>query len=301
MSRKFIFSLITLLVIGVGIVGLIYLNQDSNAGGYKPPAQSNATYSLRLLSGDKYALDIPQKMSLSIVDQNNAVLKDFDSSDDEILHLTVVRKDRTNFQHLHPKFDRENGTFTQQVAFEANGDYRVSTSYATKGAQAGQDGLKLSTTVYKDVQVGDISGYLPPEALAINKRAATSNGFVASFFFPPNDDSIGPTNTSFYAEGKSTVLISVERGNQAFKNLESYHGSLGRLTVLGPDLELLTFNAMANEGGEQTGLLTFPITFPKSGLYKLFLQTQANEQLSTFEFALQVKERPTSISPKPAQ
>lgn len=296
MYRKLIFGLIVL-VVGAGIAGFTYLRKDMGAGDKKPLTQSHPTYSLNLLSGYNYAVDKPQVISLVIEDQTKKVLKEFDSSQDQVLHLVAISKARTDFQHLHPKLDQASGTFKQQITFTLNGDYRLFATFSASSVPVRQDETKLNTTVYKDFQVGDISGYEPPQTLDINKSAAVSKGFIASFFFPPNDDSIGPTNTNFYAGHESSVLITVDKEGQSVKNLESYHGSLGRLTVIGPELELLVVNAIATDANNQTGLLTFPITFPKGGFYKLYLETQAEGQLATFNFALNVKDATPTIQP----
>lgn len=250
-----------------------------------PLIANKNVYSLHILSGDAYPLNNETALHFSVVDQNGKALKDFDASEDQILHLTIVRKDRTNFQHLHPVFDKVNGSFSKEVVFPNNGDYRI---YATFATSTDKRTVK-SETIYKDVHVGDLGNYTPPQALEINKTAAASNGFIAGFFFPPNDDSIGPTNTTFYAGQESSIAISVNRDGQPFTDFKTYDGSAGRLAVLGPDLSLQTIESTTSGDTTHSGLITFSVNFPKAGYYKLFLQTESTSQTYTFEFALQVK------------
>lgn len=288
MRKWFILGSVVVLFAVAGIGASVLRNQLATST--LPPIVNKTVHSLHMLSGDKYPLNSETALRFSIEDQNSKVLKDFDTSQDQILHLTIVRKDRTNFQHLHPVLDKVNGSFTKPVLFPGNGDYRIYATFATS-----EDSRNVkSETVYKDVQVGDLSNYVPPQALEINKTAAVSNGYIAGFFFPPNDDSVGPTNTSYYAGQDSSIAISINKNGHAYTNFETYDGSLGRLAILGPDLQLTTVDSTALGNSEQSGLLTFSVVFPKSGLYKLFLQTEAENQLTTFDFALKVKNAPSS-------
>jgi hypothetical protein len=280
--------LVILVVLSLCVIGFfVYQKKTSTVTGQAPSKQNAPSYRVNLLSGTKYASGSTEKLRLEIKNQNDGAVKDFTNVQDYPLHLLLIRSDRTGFQHIHPMLNKETGEFTQDILFPLDGSYRLYAEFTEIG--------KAKTNLESKITVGDLESYEPPEALNINKSAAVSNGFIASFYFPPNDDSVGPANTDFFAGANSTLLISIETNSQPFKNLEPYHGSLGTLTVFGPDMQPIVVSAQKPENDIQSGLLTFELTFPKTGHYKLFLETKANQKMTLFNFAANVKE-PSSPS-----
>jgi hypothetical protein len=73
------------------------------------------------------------------------------------MHFIVVRKDLTQFQHLHPEFHKETGEFSVDVAFPAPGPCRFFADFTP-----GQDNpMQLPVTVSSDFTVGDIADFQP--------------------------------------------------------------------------------------------------------------------------------------------
>lgn len=281
MLKKLLVILFVMSVIGGGIF-YIFQMRTPGTDGTKPSVQNAAAYGLNLLGGSKYASGSVEKLQLDVKNQAGVPVKDFADMQGYPLHLFVYRSDRSGFQHIHPSLDKATGVFSQDITFPLDGEYRLYAKFTEIG--------KTEMNLKSKLTVGSIEGYEPPQAFNINKSAAVSDGFIASFYFPPNDDSVGPPNTDFFAEAKSTLLISIQAEGQTFKNLESFHDSLGTLTIIGPDLEPMPVNANYEEGSAQTGLLSFDITFPKAGYYKIFLETKAKQKVTQFNFALTVKD-----------
>lgn len=291
---------------GVITGGLIYRNHKNDMAGMDhsemaASTQSHATYSLNLMSGKSYLAAKPVMMHFAIQDQDGKVLKDFDTVHEKKLHLIVVRKDRTNFQHVHPTLDQNSGMFMiEPFTFPTDGDYRVFADFTPSNSQMGPDGMKLAATPYQDVQVGDMSKYTP-QPIGDDKLQSSANGFDTSIFFPPSDDSPGVTSQNFTSGTSNAVVVTINKNGQAFKNLQSYLGALGHMVVLGPKLEFIHGHPSTGDTTNQFGLVTFNVTFPDPGQYKLFLQTQADNLVNTTDYTVTVKPGVSTAKPSSNQ
>ena len=258
-----------------------------NHGGMNSSTQSHSTYSLNLTSGKSYEVNQPTELSFSIQNQDGRLQKDFDVVHEKKMHLIVVRKDRTNFQHVHPTLEQGSGKFTlESFRFPADGDYRVFADFTPSDAQKDQLGMKLPATPYQDVQVGDKSKY-SPQPLNENKLASNEGGFETSIFFPPDHNSDAPAAV-YYTGQDNNIVISVNKNGQPYKNLQKYLGALGHMVVLGEDLEFIHAHPQTVDEKSQGGVIIFNVYFTEPGRYKLFLQTQAEDQVTTNDFAVSV-------------
>lgn len=293
MSKKSLIIIAAIIGIVCTVIGVIFLNSSKDADYSNNSTQSQPTYSVNLMSGKRYETDKPSKLQYDIQDQDGEVLKDFDIINEKKMHLIVIRKDRTNFQHVHPTLDEASGTFMiEPFTFPTDGDYRVYADFTPSNAQKDEMGMKLAVTPSQDVQVGDISKYTP-EALGEDKLVSSYNGFETSIFFPP-PDSPGEENNNFYAGHDSNIAISVNKDGQLYKNLQTYLGALGHMVVLGPNLEFIHAHPQTVDVNTQGGVIVFKTKFPKVGQYKLYLQTQANNLINTTDFTLNVKSVPNT-------
>lgn len=284
MRKKLLIIAAVIFIFGGGLI--YYIN--TRGVGQNPSNQSSPTYSLNLMSGKSYAVAKPSTLEFDI-DQNGKVLKDFDTVHEKKMHLIVVRKDRTNFQHVHPSLDESNGSFTlTPFNFPTDGDYRVYADFTPSNAQKNEMGVKEAVTPYQDVQVGDTSKYTPV-ALGDDKLASNANGFETNIFFPPPDDSPGVADTNFYSGQDSNIAISINKDGQLYKNLQTYLGALGHMVVLGPNLEFIHGHPQTVDVNTQGGVIVFAVNFPDPGQYKLYLQTQADNQVNTTDYTVTAK------------
>ncbi len=255
--------------------------------------QSHRTYSLNLQSAT-YEPNQPVELQFDIRDENNNLLKDLDTVHEKQMHLIVVRKDRTNFQHVHPEFDQAAGTFTlNNFTFPTDGEYRVFADFTPTDAQKDEMGMKLPATLYKDVKIGDVSKYTQ-QAFDADKMASNADGFTAEITFPHSDS---PGSAAFWAKNENTFAVDIKKDGQPYKSLEKYLGALGHMVVLGPNLEFVHAHALTEDVTQQNGLVYFKVNFPEAGRYKLYLQTQAEGKVSTFDYAVTAKEMPSTTAP----
>lgn len=278
------------LVIVIVAAGFVFLNNRKNTSQVpNEPTKDKPAYSLNLMSGKSYVAASPTTMQLTIQYQGGEVLKDFDIVHEKKLHLIVVRKDRTHFQHVHPTLDEVSGMFTiEPFTFPNDGEYRVYADFTPSNTQENESGGKEAIALHQDVQVGDHSKYMPA-VLGTEKLVSSTNGLEMGIFFPPPHDP-GLTNTSFYAGEESNIAVTISKSGQAYKNLQTYLGALGHLVVLSPDLEYIHAHPQTTDVSTQGGLIVFSVTFPKSGQYELYLQTKSEDLVNTTDFTLDVKD-----------
>ena len=255
--------------------------------------QSERTYSLNLTDMAAYKTNEPAELMFDIRDENNNVLKDFDTVHEKQMHLIVVRKDRAHFQHVHPNFDKASGMFAiTGFKFPTDGEYRVFADFTASSAQMGADGMKLPATPYKDVKVG--SGTYTAQQITADKLKSDADGFTTEITFPHSDS---PGSTTFWAKNENTFAVDIKKDSQPYKNLEKYLGALGHMVVLGPNLEFVHAHALTEDVAQQNGLIYFKVNFPEPGMYKVYLQTQAAGKVSTFDYDLTAKEMPGTTTP----
>lgn len=301
MSKKE-WLIIAAVVVAGGITtgGLIYKNKsgDSMAGmnysSMSMTENNSSDYTLDLMSGKTYAVNSPTMLHFAI-EKSGKVVKDFDTVHEKKLHLIVIRKDRTNFQHVHPTLDASSGMFMLEgFNFPTDGDYRVYADFTPSDAQKDSMGMKTAVTPYQDVKVGDTAKYTAQD-VGGDKLASSANGLDTSIYFAPSDDSPGGTpNTNFYAGQENTIAIQVNKGGKAYTNLQNYLGALGHMVVIGPKLEFIHAHPQSSDVNNQSGLVIFAVNFPEAGKYKMFLQTQADNQVNTTDFTVTVQASQTS-------
>lgn len=296
MRKKILIIVLAIIILGGAIAGILVA--QNNNKNYTTSTQSHPTYSLNLISGKSYAANKPEMLHYAITNQDKKVLKDFDIVHEKIMHLIVVRKDRTNFQHVHPTFDPSTGMFKlKPFTFPTDGKYRVFADFTPSNAQKDEMGMKLAVTPYQDVKVGDLSKY-NPKKLSKDKMTSNVNGFHSTVF-RPEGDSYG--SAEFTANTSLNMVVSIDKNGTAYKNLQTYLGALGHMVVLGPKLEFIHAHPQTTDINNQSGLIIFNVNFPEAGRYKLYLQTQANGQVTTNDFTVSAKGSSTKSKPKPAE
>lgn len=269
---------------------------DNMAGMSMKASQAQKGYSLNLMSGTTYAANQPTNLHFAVLDKNGKVFKNYAIDSTKLMHLVVVRSDRTNFQHVHPTYDSQSGMFMMEnFQFPTDGKYRVFANFAPANAKKDTMGMVETEDPFKDVNVGRV-GTVANRPLGADSLTSSVNGLTAGIVNPPSEDSPGADSGPpvFYAGQAGNLFISVTKDGLPFTNLQEYLGSLGHMVILGPNMEFIHAHPspMATDVNNQTGLIIFTVKFPVGGQYKLYLQTQANDQVSTYDYNLTLKDAP---------
>lgn len=79
------------------------------------------------------APDVEVPFHFRIVRDRDGPVTTFDELHERRMHLIVVRRDLTGFQHLHPEMD-EDGTWRTTLSLPSGGVWRAFADFATEGA-----------------------------------------------------------------------------------------------------------------------------------------------------------------------
>jgi hypothetical protein len=188
-----------------------------------------------------------------IVDRDGATVRDFDVEHTKRMHVVVVRRDLTGFQHLHPT-QQPDGGWSVPLTVAHPGTYRVFADFSHDGtAETLADDLQVDGTVR--------SRPLPPPV-----RVATADGLEVRL-----------GEGASHAGAASTLSFTVTRDGRPVA-VEDYLGAKGHLVALREgDLAFLHVHPDADR-------LRFSATFPTAGRYRLFLQVQAGGTVHTAAF-----------------
>jgi hypothetical protein len=184
------------------------------------------------------------------------------------MHLIVIRRDLTGFQHLHPIMDAA-GTWSVPLRLGASGSYRVFADFLPADrAAAGEMPLSLGVDL---AAPGDWQPITLPPAAAVS----TVGGLSAR---------LSGTGVA----GKSSDLsFTLNDTRGPVRDLQPYLGSYGHLVALREgDLAYLHVHPLVAAAGSP--MLTFGAEFPTSGRYRLFLQTQRGGKVTALPFTMDV-------------
>ena len=181
----------------------------------------------------------------------------YDVQHEKRLHLIVVRRDATGFQHVHPTLAAD-GTWSTTVALTP-GAWRVFADFKPTAGEA--------MTLGADLLVG---GDFAPEPPRPDTRTATVDGYTVTL------------DGDLVAGGDTVLTPRVSQGGRdVTAELEPYLGALGHLVALRrSDLAYLHVHP---EG------LDFHTSVPTAGAYELFLDFQHRGVVRTAHFTLSAR------------
>ncbi|WSY86894.1 hypothetical protein OG782_16520 [Streptomyces sp. NBC_00876] len=189
------------------------------------------------------------------------------------LHLIVVPRDLSTFQHLHPTRAAD-GTWRTSVALPAAGEYRVLADFTPAGAS---QGLALGADLHA-------AGELRPVPPARTGRTVTVDGYRV-------------TLTGELTPGRSTRLtLTVAKDGKPVTDLQPYLGAYGHLVALrAGDLAYLHVHPDGEPGEAGTAPgpdITFTTTAPSRGSYRLFLDFRHGGTVRTAAFTVAAGDKP---------
>lgn len=206
-------------------------------------------------------------LDFRVLDEDGQVVRDFDVAHEKRMHLIVVRRDLTGFQHLHPT-QRADGTWTAPVDLDEPGSYRVFADFTRAGK---------AVTLAGDLQAAGNADLRP---LPDPQRVATAGGGLTV-------TRVGPLSAR--AGHPTTLAFTANRGGAA-AGLQSYLGAGGHLVALREgDLAFLHVHPTDDPAAWAAGRVAFETEFPTPGRYRLFLQVQTGGAVRTAAFTQEVK------------
>ena len=213
-----------------------------------------------------------QRFSFQILDPTLAPQKRYSLDQTKLLHLYAVRRDLTNFQHVHPDLATD-GTWSTSLNLANSGPYRVVADFIAVDG----NGSKVPLALGVDLSV-------PGDYMATALPAVTSTSVVDGY-----QVELKGTPMSGMAH---TLTFVVTQSGSGVGNLEPYLDAFGHLTAFrAGDLAYSHLHpagaaAPGSKGGPN---LDFNANLADSGDYRFFLQFQTAGALHTANFTAHAK------------
>jgi hypothetical protein len=189
-------------------------------------------------------------LTFRIADRQGDTVRAFDVEHTKRMHLIVVRRDLTGFQHLHP-VQRPDGSWSVPATLPEAGTYRVYADFST---------AEKPRTLAADLTV---DGAVRTEPLPAPATTADAGGYRVAI------------------AGTEPLRFTVTRDGEPVRT-EPYLGARGHLVALREgDGAFLHVHPDADS-------LRFETHFPTPGRYRLFLQFQVGGKVHTAAFTREV-------------
>ncbi|MCK9899298.1 hypothetical protein CC117_09415 [Parafrankia colletiae] len=207
------------------------------------------------------ALDDTDDFTFRITGPGGEAVTAFDIEHDRRMHLIVVRRDGSAFQHLHPTMAPD-GTWSVPLPVRTAGSYRAFADFTPTGAAATTLGVDLTAPgLFEPIT------HLPTRTASVDGYEVTLAG-----------DLVGGQ--------ASPLTLTVHRDGQPVTDLEPYLGAYGHLVALREgDLAYLH----VHPDGEDTSAgpdIPFVADVPTEGRYRLFLDFRHDGVVRTAEFTV---------------
>ena len=193
------------------------------------------------------------------VEEESSPVTDFDVEHERRMHLIVVRRDLTGFQHLHPEMAAD-GTWSTPVVIDEPGEYRAFADFVHDGE---------NYTLAGDLTVPGKPSYedLPFQAT----ETETDSGYE-----------VGVEGEAAVAGEESELTFNVMRDGKAV-DVDPYLGANGHLVAL-REGDLAFLHVHPAEGDDEGKGIRFMTEFPSAGSYRLFLQFKDGGEVHTAAF-----------------
>jgi hypothetical protein len=202
----------------------------------------------------------PQRLAFTIAGPAGTVTA-FDEAHTKKLHLIVVRRDLTGFQHLHPVMAAD-GTWTVDLTLPSPGSWRMFADFTATGKPPATLGADLT-----------VAGTFQPVPLPEPATTAEAGGFSTSLQGAPRT---GVTQPLLFTVTKAGAPVA----------LQPYLGAYGHLVVLREgDLGYVHVHPEEQLAG---GAVKFWLAAPSPGRYRAFLDFQVDGAVHTAAYTFQV-------------
>lgn len=246
---------------GAGSSDLQAADAASGVGGLEV---SRAGYALETMAAPTTA-GVPGELVFRVTGPTGAPVTAFTPTHDKALHLIVVRRDQSGFQHLHPEMSPD-GTWRTPITLGA-GDHRLLADFAP-------DTRTEALTLGRDLAVaGD---YRPEPLPGPSNTATTPDGYTVNLA------------GELVAGTSSPLRLTVTKDGTPVGDLQPYLAAYGHLVALrAGDLAYLHVHpeGAPDDGRTPAGPdITFAADVPTPGAYRLHLDFAHQGAVRTVEF-----------------
>jgi hypothetical protein len=211
----------------------------------------------------RFELGRATPFTFRILDQSGQSITSFVDQHERPMHLIVVGRDLSGFQHLHPTM-RADGTWMAEMTLPTAGVWRAFADFATDRGAA---------TLGVDLFAG---GRFDPVDLPAPESTVIAEGYQVTI--RPGELAAGQ---------RSELTFQVARDGQPVTDLEPYLGARGHLVAL-REGDLAFLHVHPTDAPTPGASISFSTALPSAGRYRLFLQLQHGGLVHTVAFTLEV-------------
>jgi hypothetical protein len=208
----------------------------------------------------------PEPLRFRILDRDGEPVTDYTPTHDKDLHLIVVRRDLSGFQHVHPRLGADGVWEVPLRATAGAGQYRL---FADFQPAAAAEALTLGVDL-------PAKGDYQPAPLPSPNRSATVDGYTVTL-----DGELVPGTSS-------KLILTVSKDGSPVRDLQPYLAAYGHLVALRDgDLAYLHVHPDGEPGDGRTAAgpqIVFHAEVPSAGAYGLFLDFQHAGVVRTASF-----------------
>lgn len=216
-------------------------------------------------SSTHFTSGTPVDWSFQIVSSDGKVVTDFDEVHGQPGHLIVVRRDLTQFRHLHPTLDSDGTWRVEAFTLPEPGVYRTFVDLMVNG---------VPTTLGFDLFA---SGGMEVAPRPDVSRRATTEGYDVEL------------QTDEIRAGETVRLVfEIGRDGEPVTRLDPYLGAFGHLVAL-CEGDLAYLHVHPQETSPDSGRVEFGARFPTPGRYRLFLQSKPDGSLIMTQHDIRVE------------
>jgi hypothetical protein len=206
---------------------------------------------------------------------SDAVVKDFQTVHERILHLFVLSQDLDYFAHVHPQLQPD-GSFTQTAVLPRPGVYRLIADFSPVGGapQMAQESV---------VTAGYAGSLVPGVQLVPDVADKIVEGVRVKLSMPPP---VGGREQLLTFEFEDAVTGS------PVSDLEAYLGAVGHLLLVSADLQTAAHSHPVADMSASVGpTVVFQALFPRAGMYRFWVQFQRRGRVLVAPFTVMAQPR----------
>jgi hypothetical protein len=235
-------------------------------GGAALPGLAAAQDGYRMVLADAVLEPGTRPVSFTVEGPDGHPVTAFDIEHEKRLHLIVVRRDHSGFQHLHPQLDEGTGTWTVEAGLRP-GSWRVYADFKPSGGPA----LVLGSDLL-------VPGPVPEPEQTTEVRSDVVDGYTVTA-----EGTLEPGE-------HSELTLTVTEDGEPVTDLQPYLGAYGHLVALREgDLAYLHVHPGGAPGDGQTASgpdIEFGVEVPTSGRYHLYLDFRHDGVVRTAHLVL---------------
>lgn len=223
-------------------------------------------------SSDVIKAGVSIDLSLTPKNKDNMSLPvPLDVEHEKKIHLIAVSDDLSWFDHIHPEYQPD-GSYLIKETFPHGGKYLLYSDYKPTG----------STHQLEKTEIQVEGKTKAPATYKETKTVATSGKYTVA---------LKPEGGRFLSNQEIHFDGEFTKGGKQFdvNGLQSYLGAKGHMVGIHTQSK-----AYAHLHPEvENGSLHFHATFPEAGMYRVWLQFNADDQLHTVDFTIMVEQGET--------